>query len=67
MVQQTGLHLISKLQKNSALYYPYDGEQKPLGARKKYGDKIDYENIDKKYLNPGLFIRLTYRNTDFSQ
>ena len=50
MVQQTGLHLISKLQKNSALYYPYDGEQKSRGAKRKYGDKIDYENIDDKYL-----------------
>ena len=54
MVQQTGLHLISKLQKNSALYYPYDGEQKRRGARRKYGDKIDYENIDDKYLKDTL-------------
>jgi len=50
MVRQTGLHLISKLQKNSALYYEYDGEQKAKGARRKYGDKIDYTNIDDKYL-----------------
>ncbi len=49
MVRQTGLHLISKLQKNSALYYPYEGEQKAKSARKKYGDKIDYKNIDDKY------------------
>jgi len=50
MVEQTGLHLISKLKKNSALYYPYEGEQKSRGARRKYGDKIDYENIDDIYL-----------------
>lgn len=50
MVKQTGLHLISKLQKNSALYYPYKGEQKTKGAPKIYGDKIDYENIDDAYL-----------------
>jgi len=50
MVKQTGLELISKLQKNSALYYPYEGEQKSKGARRKYGDKIDYTNIDDKYL-----------------
>lgn len=50
MVKQTGMHLISKLQKNSALYYPYEGEQKKRGAPRKYGDKIDYENIDDKYL-----------------
>ena len=50
MVKQTGMHLISKLQKNSALYYPYEGEQKKRGAPRNYGDKIDYENIDDKYL-----------------
>jgi hypothetical protein len=50
MVKQTGLQLISKLQKNSELYYPYEGEYKGRGAPKKYGDKIDYKNIDDKYL-----------------
>jgi len=50
MVHQIGLKLISKLQKNSALYYPYEGEQNSKGARKIYGDKIDYNNIDEKYL-----------------
>jgi putative transposase len=44
------LELISKLKKNSALYLEFDGKQKDKGANKKYGDKIDYENIDKKYL-----------------
>lgn len=50
MVDQTGLKLISKLQKNSALYYPYKGEQKRRGVPKIYGDKIDYNNLDDKYL-----------------
>ena len=50
MVRQTGLELISKLQKNSALYYPFEGEQKTKGAPKIYGDKIDYHNIDDQYL-----------------
>jgi len=50
MVRQTGLELISKLQKNSALYYPFKGEQKTKGAPKIYGDKIDYHNIDDQYL-----------------
>lgn len=50
MVKQTGLQLISKLKKNSALYYPYEDEQKTKGAPKIYGDKIDYENIDNVYL-----------------
>jgi hypothetical protein len=50
MVKQTGLQLISKLQKNSALYYTYEGEQKTKGAKRKYGDKIDYQIIDDRYL-----------------
>lgn len=50
MVKQINLQLISKLQKNSALYYPYKDKQKTKGAPKIYGDKIDYENIDDVYL-----------------
>jgi len=50
MVKQTGLQLISKLQKNSELYYPFVGEQKEKGTHKIYGDKIDYKNIDDRYL-----------------
>ena len=50
MVNQTGLQLISKLQKNSALYYPYEGEQKTKGAIRIYGKKIEYDNIDDIYL-----------------
>jgi len=50
MVKQTGLELISKLQKNSELYYPFEGEQKSKGAPRKYGDRLDCKNIDEKYL-----------------
>ena len=50
MTRQCGLHLISKLRCDSALYFLYDGKQKPKGPRKKYGDKIDYLNIPQKYL-----------------
>lgn len=39
------LDLISKLQKNSALYFPYTGPQKKKGRRKKYGSKVDYQNL----------------------
>ncbi len=49
MVHQTGLFLVSKLQYNSALIYPYEGTQKNKGPKKKYGKKIDYQNIPKKY------------------
>jgi len=50
MTRQCGLHLISKLRCDSALYFIYDGQQKPKGPRKKYGLKIDYRNIPEKYL-----------------
>ncbi len=50
MVQQCSLQLISKLRWNTALYFPYDGPQKKRGARKKYGDKLDYNHIPEQYL-----------------
>ncbi len=50
MVKQCGLNLISKLHRNSALYFPYSGKYSGRGARKKYGDRVNYENIPKKYL-----------------
>lgn len=46
MTRQTGLHLISKLRHDAALYFRYGGSQK----RRKYGDKIDYTNIPDQYL-----------------
>ena len=49
MVKRCKLEIISKLQRNSALYFPFTGEQKSKGARRQYGDKIDYSNIGKKY------------------
>ncbi len=50
MVRRCGMHLISKLQHNSALYFPYEGAYSGRGARKKYGDRINYHNIPEKYL-----------------
>lgn len=44
------LHLISKLKKNSALYFKFDGKQKSKGRKQIYGELIDYENIDAKYI-----------------
>ena len=46
MTLQCGIHLISKLRCDSALYFCYEGENK----RQKYGDKIDYANIPVEYL-----------------
>jgi len=50
MVLQCGLHLVSKLRYDSALYFRYDGSQKKKGPRRKYGQKVDYGNIPDKYL-----------------
>jgi DDE superfamily endonuclease len=50
MVQQCGLHLISKLRRDSALYFPYSGKQKKVGAKRKYGSKLDYNQIPDTYL-----------------
>jgi putative transposase len=50
MVRQLGLHLISKLRYDSALYLPYNGPYSGRGPRKKYGDKLNYQNIPESYL-----------------
>jgi hypothetical protein len=50
MVLQCGLHLISKLRCDAALYFVYEGPQKPRGPRKKYGQKIDYDHLPEKHL-----------------
>jgi putative transposase len=50
LARQLDLALISKLKRNTALYLPYEGEQKPKGAKKKYGAKLDYQHIPGKYL-----------------
>jgi putative transposase len=51
MVRQVGLHLISKLRYNSALYFPYDGPYCGRGPRRKYGQKVDYHHIPSTYLH----------------
>ncbi len=50
MVKQCGMHLISKLHRNSALYFPYSGKYNGCGKRKKYGNRVDYDNIPEEYL-----------------
>jgi DDE superfamily endonuclease len=50
MVSQVGLHLISKLRYNSALYFPYDGPYCGRGPRRKYGQKVDYPPRPSTYL-----------------
>jgi putative transposase len=50
MTRQCGLHLISKLRHDAALYSPYEGPQKQFGPRRKYGHKINYDNLPAAYL-----------------
>lgn len=50
MVRQCGLHLISKLRTDSALYFPYTGPQPRRGPRRKYGDRVDYRHLPEQYL-----------------
>lgn len=50
MVRQCHLHLISKLRSDSALYHPYTGPQAKRGARRKYGDRLDYRNLPAQFL-----------------
>ncbi len=50
MVRQCGLHLISKLRCDSALYLPYDGPYQGHGPHRKYGDKLNYRHLPAKCL-----------------
>lgn len=50
MVLQTGLHFVSKLRSDAALYEPFTGKYGGRGAKPKYGDKVDVHQMKKKYL-----------------
>ena len=50
MVRQSGLHLISKMRSDAALYLPFEGEYKKCGPKPKRGAKIDVHAMDDKYL-----------------
>ena len=50
MVRGLGLHLISKLRHDAALYFPYEGPYAGRGPRRQYGSKLDYTHIPSKYL-----------------
>ncbi len=49
-IKRGDLHLISKLKKNSNLYFKFNGEQKKRGRRRIYGELVDYDDIDDDYL-----------------
>lgn len=50
MTLQCGLHLISKLRRDAALYFLYDGPQAARGPRRRYGDRLKIDQIPAKYL-----------------
>ena len=50
MARQCNLHLLSKLRGDAALYFPYTGPYAGRGPRRKYGRKVDYDNIPETYL-----------------
>ena len=50
MVRQCGLHLISKLRHDAALYLPYDGPYQGHGPHRKYGAKLDYRQLPQSCL-----------------
>ncbi len=45
MTRACGLHLISKLRHNAALYLPYTGSKPRRGPTPRYGDKLDYTTL----------------------
>jgi putative transposase len=45
LVRNTGLHLISKLRHNAALYLPYTGAKPRRGPTPRYGAKLDYRQL----------------------
>jgi len=50
MISQCNMQIISKLKCTSALYFPYTGPYSGRGAKRKYGDKLDYNGISREYL-----------------
>ncbi len=49
MTQQCGLHLISKLRADAALYLPYTGPYAGRGPRRKYGERLNYAQLPAQY------------------
>lgn len=50
MVREVGLHLISKLRCDAALYLPFTDDYAGRGAPRQYGERINYEQLPEKYL-----------------
>jgi len=44
-VRQTGLHIISKMRHDAALYLPFSGNKPHRGPTPRYGDKLNYAHL----------------------
>jgi putative transposase len=49
MASRANLNLISKLRRDSQLYFPWEGEYSGHGRKKIYGDRLKPQNIPDKY------------------
>jgi len=49
-VQQSGLHIISKMRHDAALYLPYSGDKPSRGPTPRYGDKINFAQLPADHL-----------------
>jgi putative transposase len=63
MVMQCGLHLISKLRADAALFFPYDGPSPKRGPRPRLGERLNFQKIPDHYLKTttledGMEIRI---------
>ena len=59
VVQQAGLHIISKMRHDAALYLPYSGDKPSRGPTPRYGDKLLYAQL------PADKLVSTYREDDY--
>ena len=68
-VRETGLHIISKLRHDAALYLPYAGPKPRRGPTPRYGQKLNYDQLPAEKLchsvNDGEYRVDTYQMTVF--
>ena len=75
MVREKGLQLISKLRRDAVLFEKYEGVYSGRGKPKRYGERLDYERMPKRYLKAseqkgdiltnyyqGLFLSKSFAN-----
>jgi len=55
-VRETGLHLISKLRHDAALYLPYNGPTPRRGPTPRYGQKLDYQQLPSEALCHSVIV-----------